>query len=259
MPASADDSRSPSPALPREAHYRAKLVHRARGLDELARRVGDVCADIDARLERQPVVRILELGCGYGTALLEMRARYRERVELHGVNRWYRDGNQEILLRNATERGLLDGDCPWPTIAYADVACGLPFADGSLDLVVSQVAWHYFGDKIGVLRDVVRVLRADGIARIDADEVRAGLPPEYGRLVEIWEGGALVPFGSYLQRFGMALARAAEGEYLCFGKAPGFGDDLERVVEVDLSALHEHWDGIKCVYAVKRSTSGPRA
>jgi hypothetical protein len=55
------------------------------------------------------------------------------------------------------------------------------------------------------------VLRDNGIAKIDADEVRPGLPPEYARLVEIWQDGVLVPFGDSLARHGMALAHAPEG------------------------------------------------
>jgi SAM-dependent methyltransferase len=245
------DDDSPLPLrLPREAHYRAKLAYRARGVQDLERRVGDVITEIDARLARQDVVRILELGCGYGTALLELRARYGGRVELHGVNREYGDGNLPILQRNAAERGLDGGDAPWPAIAFADVAHGLPFADDRFDLVVSQVAWLYFGNKIGVIREAMRVLREDGLAKVDADELRAGLPAEYARLVEIWQDGVLIPFGEYLRRFGMALADAPEGHYLRFGKSIAFGCDLVPVAQIDLSALHEHWDGVKCVYSV---------
>ena len=254
MPVPPDRAEADPPAplpLPRDEHYRAKLVHRARGVEELEHRVGDVHAEIDARLVRQDIVRVLELGCGYGTALLELRARYGERVELHGVNREPRDGNPQILRRNAAERGLDHGDAPWPTIAYADVAHGLPFDADRFDLVVSQVAWLYFGNKIGVVREAIRVLRDDGLAKIDADEVRAGLPPEYARLVEIWQDGVLIPFGEYLSRFGMALAEAPEGHYLRFGKSIAFGRDLEPVAQIDLSALHEHWDGVKCVYQVR--------
>ncbi|HEX6136787.1 MAG TPA: methyltransferase domain-containing protein [Casimicrobiaceae bacterium] len=236
----------------REQHYRDKIPHRGRGVGDLDRRVGGVFGEIDERLGRRDVVRILELGCGYGTALLELRARYGRRVELHGLNRRPGDGNPEILLRNAAERGLtgasVAANVPWPAIAYADVAGGLPFADDAFDLVYSQVAWLYFGNKVGVLRDVMRVLRPDGVARIDADEVRSDLPPEYRRLVEIWESGRLLPLGDYVRRYGMTLAPAAEGEYLRFGKSAGFGEDLTPVLEIDLSTLHVHWDGIKCVY-----------
>ena len=234
--------------------YRAKLAHRGRGIRDLEERVGSVLAEIDARLAHAGAVRILELGCGYGTALLELRARYGRRVELHGINRAPGDGNPEILLRNAAERGLASAvpdDTPWPSIAYADVAAGLPYADASFDLVVSQVAWLYFGNKIGVLREVMRVLRDDGLAQIDADEERRELPPEYRRLVEIWDDGRLLPFGDYLRRFGLGFAQAPDGDYLRLRKSARFGHDLVPVCEIDASRLHAHWDGIKCVYRLE--------
>ena len=241
----------------RENHYRAKQSHRGRGLRDLERRVGGVCAEIEERLVRQDVVRILELGCGYGTALLELRARYGGRVALHGLNRLPGDGDAAILRRNAAERGLDGGDAALPTIAHGDAARGLPYADTTFDIVYSQVAWLYFGHKVGVVREAIRVLREDGLAKIDADEMRPDLPPEYRRLVEIWQDGRLVPFGEYLGRFGMAFAPAPEGEYLRFGKASGFGDDLALVAEIDVSRLYPHWDGIKCIYA-RTSPATPR-
>jgi SAM-dependent methyltransferase len=246
----------------RDSHYRAKLVHRGRGLQDLERTVGGVVAEIETRLSRSDVVRVLEIGCGYGTALLELRERYGERVELHGQNRLVDDGNPDILMRNARERGLFGGSPKprdLPSIAYGDVARGLPFADGHFDVVYSQVAWLYFANKIGVVRDVMRVLREGGVARIDADELREGLPAEYARLVEIWENGEIVPFGDYARRHGVALADAPEGHFLHFAKAPSFGRDLDPVVEIDLTAIHPDWDGIKCVYRVTSSPSRPPA
>jgi SAM-dependent methyltransferase len=235
----------------REAHYREKLAHRARGLAQLDRLVGGVDADIDARLGRRRPVRILELGCGYGTALLELGARYGAEVELHGLNRHPEDGDRDILLRNAADRGIvgLDGAPPvLPELHFADVADGLPFAERSFDLVYSQVAWLYFGNKLAVLKETMRVLADDGIAKIDADELRPGLPPELGRLVEIWDAGRLLPLRDYGARFGVELRPADEGEYLRFGRCAGFADDVELVFELDVSRVHADWDGIKCVY-----------
>ena len=236
----------------REEHYRAKLPFRARGHADLVRLAGGVFAEVDQRLTSKETVRVLELGCGYGSVLMELWHRYGRRVELHGINREHGDGNADILLRNGIERGLIAPDAPLtnplPAIAYVDVADGLPFDDDRFDIVYSQVAWLYFANKVAVLREVSRVLCPDGIAKIDADELRPGLPPEYQRLVEIWDEGRLLPFGDYLRGFGMELATAPDGEYLRFGKSPRFGLDLELVFQVDLNEIHAHWDGVKCVY-----------
>jgi hypothetical protein len=99
-----------------------------------------------------------------------------------------------------------------------------------------------------VLREVARVLDPGGVARIDADEVHPRLPPEYARLVEIWERGRILPFGDYLARHGGAIRRAREGEYLEFGKVDGLGADLIPVLEIDVATIDPDWDGVKCVY-----------
>jgi SAM-dependent methyltransferase len=237
----------------RDSHYRDKQRFRGRGVADLVARVGDVESEIDRRLARGGPVRVLDLGCGYGTVLLEWRRRYGARVELSGLNRQPQDGDDAIVRRNGIERGLVvaeDGAAqpPMPTLAFADAAQGLPFADASIDLVVSQVAWLYFGNKVGVLRETMRILKDDGVAYIDADEIHPRLPAEYARLVEIWQRGRLVPLGEYLGRFGGGFVPAAEGECLRIGKSAGLGDDLERVCEIDVSTINADWDGIKCVY-----------
>ena len=236
----------------RDAKYRAKLPFRARGHAQLVDRVGGIFAEIDARLEHRGRARVLELGCGYGTVLLEIGVRYGPRVEVHGINREHRDGNVDIFRRNGLERGLIAPEDatthPLPTIAYVDVAEGLPYADNTFDVVFSQVAWRYFGNKVHVLREVSRVLCDDGIAKIDAEELRPELPTEYRRLVEIWDDGRLLTFHDYAARFGMAFIASTEGEYLRLGKSPGFGEDLERVLEIDLAQIHRGWNGVKCVY-----------
>jgi len=253
---SAKDPMSSPPPMIRDAKYRAKLPFRARGHAELVDRVGGIFTEIDERLARREAVSVLELGCGYGTVLLEIIHLYGPRVAAHGINREHRDGNVDIFRRNGLERGLIAPEdattFPMPTIAYIDVADGLPYPDGTFDVVFSQVAWRYFGNKIGVLREVSRVLREDGIAKIDAEELRPDLPPEYQRLVEIWDEGRLLSFHDYAARFGMTFDASAESEYLRFGKVQRFGEDLERVAEIDVAQLHPKWNGVKCIYRTIR-------
>jgi SAM-dependent methyltransferase len=226
-----------------DSRYLAKRAFRTRGHRDLVQRVGGVFAEIEDRLTRQDKVRVLELGCGFGTVLLELRQRFGPRVNL------------DTLLRNGIERGLIAPGAPLadplPTVAFGDVAHGLPFADNSFDIVYSQVAWLYFPNKIGVLREVIRTLRNDGFAKIDADEVRPELPREYQRLVEIWQEDRLVPFGDYLRKYGAALMPSAEGEHLRIGKSARFGEDLALVFEVDLGEICTNWSGVKCVYRLR--------
>ena len=222
---------------------------------DLETSVAGVIAEIDERLARKQVVRVLELGCGFGVALLDLYERYGQRVEAFGINRTRHDGgsdSMQLVLRDREHRTTYSARPRLPEVVYADVAGPLPFPDDAFDVVYSQVAWLYFSNKIGVLREIMRLLRADGIAKIDADELRKDLPAEYARLVEIWENGRVLPFGEYVRRYGGALGVAPDdGQYLRFGKQRAFGEDLERVVEIDVSAIHPEWDGVKCVYRLR--------
>ena len=116
-------------------------------------------------------------------------------------------------------RLLIAGTLKGQLTAATNAAAGLPFPDDFFDLVYSQVAWLYFGNKIGVMREVMRVLRDGGLAKIDADELRPGLPAEYARLVEIWQDGALCRSVNTCARYAIGARRSApEGHYLRFGK-----------------------------------------
>jgi len=92
----------------------------------------------------------------------------------------------------------------------------LPFADGSLDLVVSALAWQAVNDLPGTLIQVRRALKPDGLmlaALLGGDtlielrqafaaaeaEVEGGLSPRVAPFVDLRDAGAL------LQRAGFAL------------------------------------------------------
>jgi SAM-dependent methyltransferase len=240
----------PARAARVEARYARKREHRGRGLADLERRLGDVCGEIEARLERQDVVRVLELGCGFGMALLDLVARYGERVEAVGVTRLLADANRDVQREEASRRGV-GFATNLPAIVVADVSRGLAFADHAFDLVVSQVAWQYFANKAGVLREAMRVLATSGIALIDADEAERRLPGEYARLFEIWRDGRLVTFGEYLAHAGASLAQAPDGTYVRAGKCATLGAHLTPLFEIDLAQIHAGWDGVKCVYGYR--------
>src|SRR4029079_15510721 len=105
----------------REDRYRAKFGHRGRGLADLERLVGGVAEDIEVRLAQRQRVRVLELGCGFGTALLDLRERFGDRIELHGLNRERNDGDAEVMRRTLRDRqspsSNVPGDADLPSIA----------------------------------------------------------------------------------------------------------------------------------------------
>jgi NADH dehydrogenase [ubiquinone] 1 alpha subcomplex assembly factor 5 len=72
------------------------------------------------------------------------------------------DGCEPRLLRGAggwaARRGLATVPVVWP----ADGSARLPFADGSVDLVLSSCALHWASDLAGAFAEARRVLRPDG-------------------------------------------------------------------------------------------------
>jgi SAM-dependent methyltransferase len=114
----------------------------------------------------------------------------------------------------ATEPAAAQLDRSFPRIAADEEA--LPFADGSLDLVVSALALQFVNDLPGTLIQVRRALKPDGLflaAMLGGDslielresfgqaesEIEGGLSPRVAPFTDLRELGAL------LQRAGFAL------------------------------------------------------
>jgi ubiquinone/menaquinone biosynthesis C-methylase UbiE len=113
------------------------------------RAVHSAAADVAAGLGKPAT--ILDVGCGTGSLLALLGARFPE-ARLCGV-----DPAAE-MLRVAHSRF---GDDPRIVLRGA-AAEKLPFDDGSFDLVVSSNSFHHWADQVAGLREIGRVLRADG-------------------------------------------------------------------------------------------------
>ncbi|HSJ56795.1 MAG TPA: methyltransferase domain-containing protein [Anaerolineae bacterium] len=102
----------------------------------------------------QPAGKAVDLGSGPGHLVLEM-ARAAPGLHVTGVD--LSDEMIEEAERLAREAGLHD------RVAFkkGDVA-RIPFPDESLDLVVSTLSLHHWGDPVGVLDEIARVLKPGG-------------------------------------------------------------------------------------------------
>jgi malonyl-CoA O-methyltransferase len=149
----------------RRAHARAASTYdQAAAIPrEIALRLGellDLC-----KLEP---TRVLDLGCGTGADLAELRRRYPQ-AQIVGA-----DLSPEMLAAGAnairSERSLLSRLLPrllpflgqTPPLAAADAAA-LPFKDASFGLLWSNLALHWLGDPSAALREARRVLEVGGL------------------------------------------------------------------------------------------------
>lgn len=95
-----------------------------------------------------------DLGCGSGRLVIEL-ARRAAGLHVTGVDL------SGTLLDEARMHAAAAGIASRSSFRTGDAA-STPFADGSLDLVVSTLSLHHWADPVTVLNEVARVLRPGG-------------------------------------------------------------------------------------------------
>lgn len=97
-------------------------------------------------------LRLLDIGCGTGHQMMEMRERG---FEVAGI-----DGSDEMLDRARANN-------PGAPVEQADVEA-LPFPDASFDYILCIEVLRYLPDSRGAIREMARVLKPGGVALVTA-------------------------------------------------------------------------------------------
>jgi ubiquinone/menaquinone biosynthesis C-methylase UbiE len=108
---------------------------------------------IKSRL-RKGKVRLLEIGCGQGVVLKELREKFGNELELYGSNLLESHG----FAKGKGIRMVID-----------DIAKS-KFRSNSFDIIVSQVSFPHIIRKDRALEEVYRILKPKGIAFIEFDQ-----------------------------------------------------------------------------------------
>jgi SAM-dependent methyltransferase len=167
------------------AAVRAKLAggnygSRTRGLGDVNERLGASGTTLEQAIADQLVhrspVSVLEIGFGWGAALIELAWRFRdEPVSFAGINlerkRPVRRAADLAIVAEALELIPPDEIAAFtpPDVHFYD-ATTLQHDDEALDLVYSAVTLRFVPDKVRVIEEVARVLRPGGRAILDVAE-----------------------------------------------------------------------------------------
>jgi len=112
-----------------------------------------VDAFIGSFVEPAAATSILDIGCGRGLDLLRLGAAAPQHARLTGV---------DASTKSIEAARAAAGDDPRFTFIAHDISAGLPFGDGQFDCVLSVNLLECVPDKQRLLREVHRVLAADG-------------------------------------------------------------------------------------------------
>lgn len=167
-------------------------------------------AFIKKRLRSETVVRVLEFGFGEGKCLLDLRKIFPDKkVELYGVNRkkegaMYGKGD---FAKNAKKFRLpVPKQELLPKPFFYDAGQGLCFKSSYFDIIISQVAFPYVGDKSKLLEEFWRVLKLEGKAFLHIDSYEIYYPDflqinkETPRFI-IYDKTKLVKLSKHLKKF----------------------------------------------------------
>jgi len=186
--------------------------YRERGLKLMEERFGNnlIQKFIRNKLKLKKEVRVLEIGFGEGRCLLDLRELFPDKnLILYGIND-KRKGNlrkKSDFLKNAKRFNLSISKSGLPNIHFYDVGEGLKFESNYFDLIISQVSFHYVGDKAKLLEEIWRTLKFEGKAYLHIDLDYKEKSPDFMKFNKetpffiIYNKGKIMKLSSYLKGF----------------------------------------------------------
>ncbi|MDR2261538.1 MAG: methyltransferase domain-containing protein [Azoarcus sp.] len=149
------------------ALLRRRFSRAAARCDEAAFLAREIARRMDERLDYIRIAprRILDLGCGTGSDLERLGARYPAagRIGIDFAESMLARARQRLAPRAGGLRRLFGGAKPALQLAAADAA-RLPLADASVTLVWSNLMLPVIDTPQSVLREIYRVLECGGLA-----------------------------------------------------------------------------------------------
>lgn len=232
---------------------------RLRGLKEAKERIGDIENEVSQLLLKKKKIRILEVGCGYGRILLELKKIFGDKITTEGIN-LEKEWNEKLCRKFGLKEKIFtekEINKNLPKIHILDVGKKISLKSNSYDLIISQATVQYIGDKVLFLEEVNRILTKQGKAIIEIQEIKRSHPPEYSNLFEIWENCKIIQFRDYIKRFRNINVKKSKfwGEncsVITMKKSKKFKLNLKLMncFGYDINRICKKWRGDKAVYIV---------
>ncbi len=212
-------------------------------------RLGKIDSIIEQIIDENGHADVLEVGCGYGLPMLELKKRFKDKINIAGINK----KAEFNLPKKALWEGIKQGRFyPWSYFLYekrfgfpryvnCDASLRLPFDDDSFDFIYSIASTFFFSDKIHFLQEINRILIPDRTARIhfghsaiEAGHYKNEPDPPYDNLCEIRTSeGNVIDVEKYFESFNfmkMVEQEKTRPKYLEIHK-------IEREVDLGLTYL----------------------
>jgi len=182
---------------------KGEYISRCRSLADFNAKFGDCIVEQTLReaTASQESVRLLEVGCGEGRVLMELRKLFPS-IEIHGINKkpWPAMQGQKSLIATGMNYRIFTKEeaerVALPIPHFYDAA-QLRFPDRYFDVVISQVSIYQVKRKDLLLQEVWRVLKKGAKAFLHMDSMCDGYPDflnqETPRFV-IYKNATLYPF-----------------------------------------------------------------
>lgn len=230
---------------------------KTRGLEEAKVKLGDLEDIISNFLKKKKKVRIFESGCGYGKAIVQLKKKFGEKIDITGMNSKPSHGDKKKVISFALEEGIITKaeikNINYIKVIWGDAGKKLPFKTGSIDLVYSQSSAYLYEDKMHFFEEVARILSKDGIARITLPHYNDRLPEEFRQLLKIYDNGNQVPFEDFIKKFKLIkIINLQSGKRAIEIKSGKLDFGLELVSNLDVNRLDKEWFGNISVYSVKK-------
>ena len=203
-------------------NHRCGCWHHNRGLERFDRVLSAAALEtltdrIAERIAARGKATLLEIGCGEGRLLLDLLARFEDRIELHGINheRWPVIRNARALHASNVRYRVLPPprlqQLGPPTVHLADGEDLSRFPIRDFDFVVSQVVLAHVARKDRVLEESARLLAPGGVFLHQIDHFdREVVDPGTADLPRftIYDHEAPISTTVYLERHGIRVRLA---------------------------------------------------